>query len=126
MKLEELVYQPDNDYIISEEQLWEMARVKPADSGLSWIIFVSSREYAKQRHWARVKVSNIPGKFANDDNFVVSIDKQPAVLEGTPRMSKSELKDIFDWIKLNYDVLLKYWNEEFVSDAELYSKLRKL
>lgn len=126
MKLQELVFNKFEEHIITEDQVFEMARVKPVRSGLPWIIFISSKDYVKQQHWARIKVSNIKGTFSDNDNFVVSISKQPEVLAGKAKMSQSELEDVFDWVILNYDVLIKYWNEEYKDETDMYNSLKKL
>jgi hypothetical protein len=126
VKLEELIFDPSNELFLTESQLWEMARVKPANSGLPWIIFISSKDYVQQRHWARLKVSNVKGTFSSNDNFSVSISKEPKVLAGKAKMDQAELDDIFDWIIINYEPLMKYWNDEYESDAEVYSDLKKI
>jgi hypothetical protein len=115
-----------NDHFLTEEMLWEMARVKPADSGLPQTIFISTRDYVDKRHWARIKVSNIIGTFSSTDNFVVEISKNPKILAGNCKLKKDELQDIFDWVVLNYDALIKYWNDEYESDSEIYNDLKKI
>lgn len=126
MQLTQLIFDTTDEIFINEAQVFEMARVKPKDSGIPWIIFISSKDYVKQKHWARIKISNVKGTFSENDNFVVSISQQPKVLAGKAKMKQTELDDIFDWVVLNYDVLIKYWNEQFDSDAELYQQLRKI
>lgn len=126
MKLTEICYDGHDDHIITEELLYEMARVKPKDSGIRYIIFISTKEYTKQQHWARIKVSNIVGTFSSSDNFVVSVSKNPKVIAGTPKIKEDELNDIFDWIILNYAPLIKYWNDEYESDSEVYNDLKKI
>jgi hypothetical protein len=126
MLLNGLKFDVVDDHIITEEQLWEMARVKPAESGIPFIMFVSTKEYVKGKHWARIKVSNVPGTFASNDNFVVSIDKNPAVIAGTVKCKQHELQDVFDWIILNYETLIKYWNEQFSTETDFYNELKKV
>lgn len=126
MQLTELVFDTTDEIFITEDQVFEMARVKPNRSGVPWIIFISSKDYVKQKHWARVKISNVKGTFSENDNFVVSISKQPKVLAGKAKMKQAELEDIFDWVILNYDVLIKYWNEQYEDEAEMYQQLRKI
>lgn len=85
----------------------EMANLFPDETGLSTIIWFG--EIGCQ-HGPRIKVSNIKGKFALEDNFVVSVSKNPEVL--TPRSMKLkvyELENLYDWIKLNYDDLMVLW-----------------
>lgn len=115
-----------NDHVLDESFIWEMARVKPIDSGVNVIMFMSTRESVKGRHWARIKVSNVIGTFSSTDNFVLSIDDSPVVLAGTPTIKSSVLTDIKDWVILNKVTLLKYWNDEFDSDSEFYNQLKKV
>lgn len=115
----------ESDCIITEDHLCEMARVKPTDSGLPFIIFVSTRDYGIGNHWARIKVSNIPGKYSKEDNFSISVDN-PRVVAGKPAYTHSKVQDIIDWVKLNHDPLIKYWNDEYESDVEFYHDLKRL
>lgn len=124
MRLAEIIFY-ENEILI-EDALFEMARIKPADSGLPWIIFISSKDYTKQQYWARIKISNIKGAFSPNDNFLVSISKQPKILAGNAKMKQDELNDIFDWVILNYETLIKYWNEQYDSDSDMYKELKRL
>lgn len=127
MKFNEFLFDKTDENLITEEQLYEMARVKPKDSGVPWVIFISTKEYVKQRHWARIKVSNVKGTFSPTDNFSVYISKtDPYILAGETRMSSDELEDIYEWVKFNYEVLMKYWNDKYESDADMYNELRKI
>ena len=69
------------------------------------------------------------GKFSSTDNFVISVEKEPRVL--TPRSMKlksSELDDLFDWVKMNYDDLMQMWNmyESGEDATEVILSLKKL
>lgn len=123
MKLNELTLMNDN--AITEEQLFEMARIKQADSGLPYVMFASTKEYEPGQHWARIKISNIPNTFSKDDNFSIAIIN-PRVVAGKPKYSQSKVNDIIDWVKLNHVPLMKYWNEEYDSDSEFYDALEPL
>lgn len=85
----------------------EMANLVPSRTGLSVVIWFGE---VGGQHGPRIKVSNVKGKFSKIDNFVVSVDKEPKVLTPkTVKISKDEIEDVFDWIKLNYDDLMKMW-----------------
>jgi len=111
---------------IVERELYEMARVQPANSGLPCILFVSTKTYVKGRHGPRIKVSNIPGTYSDFDNFVVTIAKPPLVVAGDVKFKKSVVDDIIDWVALNYDSLLKYWEDKYENDADFYAELKKI
>jgi len=116
----------NDDCILTEEVLYEMARVQRKNSGLPQQIFVTTRDYGTGNHWARIKISNIPDTFSKNDNFVVTISKNPQVVAGKPKYTTLQLEDIFDWIILNYDILLKYWNKGYDNDADFYAELKKI
>lgn len=105
----------------------EMANLSPGDTGLSVVVWMG--EIGGQ-HGPRIKVSNIKGKFSINDNFVVSVDKEPMVL--TPKSAKlknSEIEDVKDWIKLNYSELIDLWKHFESGEGstiEYLSKLKKL
>lgn len=121
MKLEEL-----NESLITEAELYEMARVKPANSGLPCIIFVSSKTYVAGRHGPGIKVSNVLGTFSANDNFVVSIAEQPQVVAGVPSFKQDIVNDVLDWVSLNKLPLLKYWEDQYEDDAQFYAELSRL
>lgn len=105
----------------------EMANLAPGTTGLPVVIWMG--EIGGQ-HGPRIKASNIKGKFAANDNFVVSVDKEPRVL--TPKSVKlksSEIEEIEDWIKLNYVALMDLWKHFETGEGdtiEYLSKLKKL
>lgn len=121
------MFNPDWDNIIlTEDVIAEMARIDPSLSGTRVVIFVSSRQYVKGKHWARIKVSNVYGKYSADDNFSVSISKKPIIVAGKRKIKESDLDDVYDWIKLNYEVLMKYWNDQYTDVLDFSSKLKQI
>lgn len=112
---------------LDEEFILEMAmRVKPANSGLRPIIWVSTAVHAKGRHGPRVKVSNVIGTYSDEDNFSVTISNDPRIIAGTSKFNRDETDDILDWVKINISPLLKYWKDEYEDDAMFYHELKKL
>jgi hypothetical protein len=90
-----------------EAQLDEMANLNPEDTGLAYVIWIG--EIGGQ-HGPHIKVSNIKGKFAKGDCFVLSIAKNPVNL--TPKFTKIPKEDVentMDWITHNYDKLIALW-----------------
>jgi hypothetical protein len=85
-----------------------MANIEPEISGLPnlWI-YVSTKGNAK--HSCRVKVSNIRGRFAEDNCFSVSVETIPRHVAGTNKLKRSELKQVKVWIRMNYHTLIKLW-----------------
>lgn len=125
MRLDELIQTIELDTHIDPDYLFEMANIREKDSGLPMTMFVSSKQYVSGRHGPRLKVSNLRHKFSADDNFVVILSKEP-ILGKNAKYKESELNNLVDWIKLNLDVLLKYWNDEYESDADFLLALKKI
>lgn len=120
MKMNQLL---DEEFILLSAPMVEMANLSSKDTGLSYVIWFGE---VGGQHGPRIKVSNIKGKFATNDNFVISVAREPQVL--TPRsrkISNSDLEDVFDWVKLNYDTLMKLWNA-FKHDEPTISLLADL
>lgn len=92
---------------ILETFTMQMANLAPSDTGLPVVIWFGE---VGGSHGPRIKVSNIKGKFAADDCFVMSVNREPIVL--TPGNAKLKIGDIEllkDWIKLNYETLMQAW-----------------
>lgn len=136
MKLEELtkddwLFETDssliigtNEYSFDEEDLYEMANVRKKWSGLPLVMYISSKDAALGKHGPRVKVSNNRTRWDPDDNFVITVPE--LLIKGKPGFKESEVNDIKDWVRLNQDLILKYWSKEIDDDVELLMSLRKL
>jgi len=86
----------------------EMANLFPEETGLDKIIWFGE---VGGQHGPRIKVSNLKGKFAIHDNFVISVSKTPKVLTpSSVKIKQDEIEDLQDWIILNYDKLMKMWD----------------
>lgn len=113
--------------LLVEAELTEMANLQPGDTGLTYVIWMGE---VGGQHGPRIKVSNVKGKFAKDNNFVLSVAKDPANL--TPKYTKisnDEVEDVKDWIKLNYEILMDLWKAYESGSGntiELLTKLKKL
>ena len=105
----------------------EMANLYPAKTGLAYVIWFGE---VGGQHGPRIKVSNVKGKFAINDNFVISVAKDPIVLTPKARkISNSDLEDLFDWVKLNYNTLMQLWKIHESGDGDtdsVYSSLEKI
>lgn len=114
-----------NEYLkdYDEHQLFEMANVSPKRTNLSTEIWISSK---MGQHSARIKVSNLNKKFDLSDNFSVSISDEPKVIVGKSKISSNSLNDIFEWVKLNKDILMKLWNGGYDDQTDAILDLRKL
>lgn len=103
MTLEEL-----HEQEILTSPMNEMANLFPEETGLDKIIWFGE---VGGQHGPRIKVSNLKGKFAIHDNFVISVSKTPKVLTpSSVKIKQDEIEDLQDWIILNYDKLMKMWD----------------
>jgi hypothetical protein len=61
----------------------------------------------------------------NDDNFMLSLDERPRLLEGCCKLTRKELERVHAWIRLNRVVLIVNW-EGSLSTPELFDDLKPL
>jgi len=104
---------------VLEEELWHLASLSARTTGLPFIVWISSGQGA--RHAARVKVAremaDLPG-----DMTSVSIAFPSTIHDGQP-LSPADLRKLEDWIALNREALLDYWNCKLATD-EVIERLR--
>ncbi len=95
--------------IDADDELFEMANLYPAETGLAMTIWVSPRGNA--RHDARIKVNTVHGnRMTIDNTAVVSIRPSPRVVTG--RLSSEDEEAVRRWIALNTAALIAYWDGE--------------
>lgn len=119
------------EFLIEQEILaapmMEMANLYPTETGLERVIWFGE---VGGQHGPRIKVSNVKGKFAINDNFVISVSKNPVVLtKSSMKIKQSELDDLFDWVILNYDKLMELWKIHESGDglaSTVISTLKKI
>ena len=86
--------------------LFEMANLFPATTGLPMTVWVSPRGNA--RHDIRVKVNMTHGNQMDPINTaVVGIRPTPHMLAGT--LKPDEQRAVFEWVSLNTRALIEYW-----------------
>jgi hypothetical protein len=105
-----------------EEDFFLMANLRPAETGLPMVVWVSERGNA--RHDVRIKVSQTHGPRIDPTNTAtVAVRPTPRLIAG--QLSSADLQVISRWIDLNRDVLLEYWDST-ISTAELLQRLQPL
>jgi len=96
-----------SERVLIESMLDEMANLTPDDTGLPYVIWMGE---VGGQHGPRIKVSNVRGKMQQSNCFVMSVSHEPIVLTSLScKLRQAEVDDIADWIRLNYDVLMKMW-----------------
>jgi hypothetical protein len=61
----------------------------------------------------------------NDDNFMLSLDERPRLLDGRCKLTREDLGRVKEWIRLNRVVLIVNWEGSLDTD-ELFDDLQKL
>lgn len=104
------------------EDLFEMANLYPDTTGLPMTVWISPRGNA--RHDVRVKVNLTRGNQMNVTNTaVVGVRPTPLVITG--RLSADDRQAVFEWITLNQDALVAYW-EGRIDTARVIHALKPL
>lgn len=100
------------------DRVCDMANLYEEDTGVDARIWVSTK-YAG--HKPRLKVKK-------DDNEVsLSIEDEPKVLAPKkPKLDTSIINAAKQWIVLNKDILLEYWNDSEFHTKRLYTETKKV
>jgi hypothetical protein len=113
---------PMTEPLLIEDDLFLMANLRPADTGLPMVVWVSER--GSTRHDARIKVSQAHGPRIDPSNTAtVAIRPSPHLIAGT--LSAADLRAVAAWITLNEAALIDYWNSQ-ISTVELIQRLRSI
>lgn len=89
------------------DELFEMANLYPAETGLPMTVWVSPRGNA--RHDLRIKVNMTRGnRMTVENTAVVAIRPSPHVIAG--RLSSEDETAVFRWTTLNSAALIAYRN----------------
>ena len=114
--------------ILSEDDLFEMSNIRKNESGLPMNIYVSSGGSVNHQHGPRIKVMPTSANNMNPHQTVSVMLKQNITSDdvvGYSQLSSDDLSEIRNYINLNYETLIQYW-EDTISTAEMISKLKKL
>ena len=84
---------------------YEMANLRPERTGLPFVVFISQRGGA--RHDVRVKVARIPRVRPSE---MVTVALRPSVRVVRGRLDPHDLALLRQWIELNEQELVDYWN----------------
>lgn len=103
------------------EDLFEMANLFPATTGLPMTVWVSPRGNA--RHDVRIKVDMTHGNQMNPANTAVAVRPSPRVIAG--RLSPEDERAVFAWVSLNETALGAYWDGQ-IDTIQLGHRLQRL
>lgn len=110
------------------DELFEMSNIRKSESGLPVNIYVSSGGSVNKQHGPRIKVMINAGDKFNPYQTVSVILKQNITQDdvvGYEQLPQKVLGPLRDYINLNYDVLMAYWNDE-ISTKEMIMGLKSL
>ena len=94
--------------------LFEMANLSPALTGLPMIVWISERGPA--RHDARVKVSVVHGRRARPDR-TASVSVRPTVeIVAVQGLEGRDMELVRRSIELNREAIIAYWNGNLLTD----------
>jgi hypothetical protein len=110
----------DAGALIEDEDLFEMVNIRPELSGLPFIVWISEKGGARRD--VRVKVS--PGPRVREFSATISVRPQIEVLAG--ELSPRDLRLVRDWIELNRDTIIRYWNGDILYTDEALAALKPL
>jgi hypothetical protein len=113
---------PEEDVELDVRNLFEMANLYPDTTGLPMTVWVSPRGNA--RHDVRVNVTMTHGNQMNIANTaVVGVRPTPRAIAG--RLSPADTQPVFQWVVLNTDVLVAYWEGQ-IDTARMIRGLKRL
>lgn len=114
--------QPDDAVELGGRDLFEMANLYPETTGLPMTVWVSPR--GNVRHDVRVKANMTHGNQMTIANTaVVGVRPTPRLITG--RLSPADLRAVFEWVVLNTDALVAYWNGR-IDTARMVQALKRL
>jgi hypothetical protein len=104
------------------DDLFEMANLFPRTTGLPMTVWVSPRGNA--RHDVRVKVNITHGDQMNIANTAV-VGARPSPHLITGHLSADDQQAVFEWVSLNTDAIVEYWDGR-IDTIELGQLLKRL
>jgi hypothetical protein len=87
------------------DDLFEIANLSPALTGLPMIVWISDRGHA--RNDARVRVFLVPGRRARPDR-TASVSVRPTVDVAGLEIDRRDLELVRRWIELKRDAMIAY------------------
>jgi hypothetical protein len=93
---------------------FEMANLRPERTGLPFVVFISQSGGA--RHDVRIRVARAARVRSSE---MISVAIRPSVRVVRERPDAHDLDLLTQWIDLNRDILIDYWNGiiEYTEDA---------
>lgn len=103
------------EYLSEQTVICEMTNLYKEETGLPMVVWIDldGDERKPGHNTPRLKIQgDKKDKFVQRESAVVSISMDPKVLEGLKNIkhSSKDMNKLFEWIKLNFETLMKQWN----------------
>ena len=106
--------------------MFRIVSVFPQNSNLPAKVYIRVQSRNSKRP-AMLSVSNVSNNAQPfSDKFSLSISDNPEIIIGKCKLKPDDLEIVKNWIILNKDLLIDYWNEEETSTLRLLNKLQNL
>lgn len=123
-KFEDFIKDSENapEMIENIRPINEMARIRPAKSGLSMIVWLTPDDGTNtgQHNMPRLKFQdNTNTRLMADELVPMSIHpSQPMILlkNYNPKLPAKSIEQLKEWIVRNYQTLMRYWQNEIFED----------
>jgi hypothetical protein len=104
-----------------EDELFEMANLRPESTGLPFIVWISPG--LNSQHDIQVKVSRTPRPRAE----MTSVALRPvlSVTDGPP-LTRDEIGVLQRWVSLNWQPLLDFWEGRIEYTEDVIARLRRI
>ncbi len=99
--------------------LFLMANVQPRRSGLPFVVYISEKQ---GQHDVRVKVA----EGVRAPPFVASVSVRPEIDVVAGNLSAGDLALVKQWIELNRDVIVGYWDRTIEDTADALAQLKSI
>jgi hypothetical protein len=105
----------------TEDDFYFASSLPSSFTGLPFLVWISPKGYA--RHDVRVKVSR-SHQVKRGEFITVSVRPEVKVLRG--ELTSTELELLREWIDLNREVLVRFWEGDIQDTLDVLAKLRSL
>jgi hypothetical protein len=106
---------------IAGQASFDMANLRPERTGLPFVVFISQKGGA--RHDVRIKLARAP-RVRPSDMITIALRPTPRLIRG--RMSAREFDLVRQWLQLNRDVLVDYWNGAIEYTEDVLDAIRPI
>jgi hypothetical protein len=102
------------------EFIFEMSNLSPKETGLDFVVFVSPK---MGQHDVRIKVTLPP--WGKNPEGIYTIRPFECV-SGDDWLSTKQRNALLNWVNLNYNVIIDFWDGNIVYDDDLRTKIVNL